>query len=216
MEIDTLIDNVKVLYGTYGWWSIAIVVVVMALMIPVNFGIKKAFEKQTDEKIVRLRKLISAVLVFVVAIAVLYFFEWVFGDHNYNIGYILTNCIPVALMTMVLWTIIKVIRDIGFLPFIRWISGKLSESKYFKEMYAAIEIDDKIKDTIYSALTNMIGKNTDGTTEKIDEYFNANKQVIYNFIKSTLSCAKESADAKQVMDQFHALFTVTNKEEEII
>ena len=216
MEIDCLIEKAKMLFATYGWWSIAIVIVVTALMFPVNFGLKKAFEKQTNEKIIRLQKILSALCVFVVAAVVLYFFELVFGEHNYDFGYIFINTMSVAFMSMALWAIIKVARDCGIKPLIVWISGKLYESKYVKSLYDKIEINDVVKSNIWNFLSELIEKNTDGTVEKIDEYFSSNKQSIYNYIKTTLAFAEESGDAKQVMEQFHELFTCKSKDNEII
>lgn len=174
---------VQELYTLFGWWALAIVLTTVVCMIPINKGIKYLFNRlslsteaksddTTETKITqinRLRKVVSSICVFVVAIIVLYLFQWIFGTQNYNIEYILSNCIPIGMCAMFAWAIIKSIKEAGVLPVVSWIAEKLETTGYIDKLFENIPIDKKISESVYKMLKSKIATIS---TDETDSYFN--------------------------------------------
>ena len=61
--METFLEEAKMLFDNFGWYSIILVVITTALMIPINILYKKLFKKDSLD---RLRKTFSGVSVFIV------------------------------------------------------------------------------------------------------------------------------------------------------
>ena len=66
MDAQKLLDEAKLLFQNFGWFSIVLVLATTLLMIPLNMLYKKIMN---NEKIERLRKTISCVSVYLIAMA---------------------------------------------------------------------------------------------------------------------------------------------------
>lgn len=77
--IRTVFSSGANLYSSYSFYLFIIVAAVVIVMIPINFGIKKAFKKASNPALIRLRKALSTTAVFAVTIGALYLFQLIVG-----------------------------------------------------------------------------------------------------------------------------------------
>lgn len=199
---------VEKLYTTFGAWALAMIAVTFLVMIPINIGVKALFNLVIEKKLVknenattteleRLRKMSSTVIVFIVAIVVLYLFEWIFGSKNYDFSYVLANCFPIGVCSMALWSIVKSIKQVGFEPVITWIASKLETSGHISKLLSAIDIDENVKVEIYKAIETKI-KTTD--TSKVESYVNTQ---LSNDVASLLKLYGITTNISTVAKQFY-------------
>lgn len=151
----------KQLYSWFGWWSVAIVCAVTLIMIPINLLIKKIFERAKSDSVVRIRKTISSLMVFVVAFGTLALACLIF-KMPFTFGFGLVGCVPTGALAMVVWAIIKVIVDCGIGPII----SAVSKSKSVKKLLKSTGLDKDIVNAIYHKLDELVD-NTDGENAQL-------------------------------------------------
>lgn len=134
--MDMYLDEAKMLFENFGWYSIILVVITTVLMIPINLLYKKLFKK---ESLVRLRKMISAISVFIVSFGIVALFTGLVLKQPITTTYLLASCSCCGSLSMVLWAIIKLIRDYGLSPILK----AISESKKAKEWLKEVGISEK-------------------------------------------------------------------------
>lgn len=134
--MEQYLEDAKMLFGHFGWYSILLVVGTTLLMIPLNLLYKKLFKKDGLD---RLRKTISAVSVFVVAFGLVAFFTGVVLREVITMSYLVASSSCCGSLSMVLWAIIKLIRDCGIAPILK----AIAESKKAKEWLKEVGISDK-------------------------------------------------------------------------
>lgn len=134
--MEQYLEDAKMLFGHFGWYSILLVFGTTLLMIPLNLLYKKLFKKDGLD---RLRKTISAVSVFVVAFGLVAFFTGVVLREVITMSYLVASSSCCGSLSMVLWAIIKLIRDCGIAPILK----AIAESKKAKEWLKEVGISDK-------------------------------------------------------------------------
>lgn len=125
-----LSDAGKMLFEHFGWYSLLLVLGTTLLMMPINLLYKKIMKKDSLE---RLRKTISALSVYAIALGLVAFFTGVVLKEPLTISYLLSSSISCGLLSMLLWAIIKFIRDYGVLPIINAILSNKEAKKWLKE-----------------------------------------------------------------------------------
>lgn len=141
MDLDKTIVFVEQIFSYFGWYSIGLVSLTTLLMIPISLLLKKIFKSEGTQ---RLRKTISSLLVYLVSAGVVSLFTAIFRVQTITFHYLVSTSIPIALLAMLLWAIIKIIRDYGFKPLLKLIS----QSKAWKEGIYKLGVDKKIVDLI--------------------------------------------------------------------
>lgn len=139
----------KMLFEHFGWYSLLLVLGTTLLMIPLNLLLKKIMKKDGLE---RLRKTTSALCVYAIAGGLVAFFTGVVLKEPLTISYFFSSCISCGLLSMLLWAIIKFVRDYGVLPIINVVLSNKEAKKWLKEYgisSALVElINAKIEDYI--------------------------------------------------------------------
>ena len=153
MDIDKAVEYSKLLFNSFGWYSICLVVATTLIMIPVSILLKKIFKSEGTQ---RLRKTISAVMVYAVSLGVVASVTAIFKLRVITFDYLISTCIPVGLLAMFLWAIIKIVRDYGFKPLLKLIT----KSKAWKEGIYDLGVDKKVVD--------LVIKNADEYLKDID------------------------------------------------
>lgn len=224
---------VEKLYSNFGWWALLIVAVVTALMIPTNIGVKALFnlavsstEKSTKleesvkttriQQIERIRKVVSSLVVFVIAIVVLYLFEWIFGSKNYNFSYIISASLPTGICSMFVWALIKAIKDIGIVPVITKIAETLETSGYLSKLLASIDMDETTKKIIYEFIKDKVNKYANGDSAKVEEYLSSTSLAndVGNLIKLNGITTNIASIAQQFIEIAKSKLITTKKTEE--
>ena len=141
MDLDKTLVFVEQIFSYFGWYSIGLVALTTLIMIPISLLLKKIFKSEGTQ---RLRKTIASLLVYVISAGVVSAFTAIFKVSTITFHYLLSTSIPVALLAMLLWAIIKVVRDYGFKPLIKVIC----KSKAWKEGIYKLGVDKKIVDII--------------------------------------------------------------------
>lgn len=153
MDIDKAVEYSKLLFSSFGWYSVCLVVATTLIMIPVSILLKKIFKSEGTQ---RLRKTISAIMVYGVALGVVAAVTAIFKLRVITFDYLISTCIPVGLLAMFLWAIIKIVRDYGFKPLLKLIT----KSKAWKEGIYDLGVDKKVVD--------LVIKNADEYLKDID------------------------------------------------
>lgn len=148
----------NMLFEHFGWYSLLLVLGTTLLMIPLNLLLKKIMKKDSLE---RLRKTTSALCVYAIALGLVAFFTGVVLKEPLTISYLFSSCISCGLLSMLLWAIIKFVRDYGVLPIINVVLSNKEAKKWLKEY------------GISSALVDLINK-------KIEDYIKEKKIVSLN------------------------------------
>lgn len=191
-----IIDYVVQLFKGFGYWSIALVVATTLFMIPVNLLIKKIFSKATSDSVIRIRKTLSQSFVFVFSGVFILVFCLVF-EKPLDVNFITINAIPCGGLSMVLWCVIKVVRDVGFKPIIKLIVS----SNSFKKLLKDIPLDAKVKSTIFDALCNLVkdadGENAEVVINKSLELTARATQMLNGFVSNPKEIAVQLVDALQ-------------------
>lgn len=143
MEYQKIFDNAKLLFEYFGWYSLLLVLGTTLIMIPVNLLYKKIMKKDTLE---RLRKTLSSITVYIIALGLIALFTHFVIKAPLTFDYLMTSCLSCGLLSMLLWAIIKFVRDYGVLPIINSILKSKEANKWLKEM----GLSDKLISIIYS------------------------------------------------------------------
>lgn len=148
MDAQKLLDEAKLLFQNFGWFSIVLVLATTLLMIPLNMLYKKIMK---NEKIERLRKTISCVSVYLIAMALVAILTAIVRKPM-SFAYLVGGATSCGFLSMVLWAIIKLLRDYGWRPFVK----KLATSKEAKKWLKDLGISEGLLDLVNSKLDNFI------------------------------------------------------------
>lgn len=191
-------DNVIVKYfdqvfQAYGWWSLLLVLLTFGLMIPINLLVKKLFEKSISEPMDRLRKTISSGLVYVVAFALSYIYVAIFKVET-TAAIVFGNSLPVAVLAMGLWSVVKLARDGAIKPLLK---------KYQDPVKAKLKeitgVDAKIIDNIYGKLVEYV---KDSDVENAEMVLNHEKELLLKSI-DMLTGFTENVSSSDIASQLY-------------
>ena len=156
MDYKVIFDNCKLLFDYFGWFSILLVVGTTGIMIPLNILYKKLIKKDSLQ---RLRKLLSSLSVYVVALGIVSLFTGVVIKAPLTIQYLIGSTLACGLLAMMLWSIIKVIKDYGVAPIIK----SLAQSKEAKKALEDLGLDKNLVGTLMSGVDSYL-KSVNATT----------------------------------------------------
>lgn len=176
MDYKVVFDNCALLFEYFGWYSIFLVVATTGIMIPVNMLYKKLMKTESLE---RLRKVVSALSVYVIALALIAFFTGVVVKEPITAGYLFSAMLPLGLLAQVLWAVIKVIKDYGIEPILK----SIAQSKEAKQWFVSLGLDEGLANTIMTRIDNYL-KNVNAST--LDDVV-AQETILYQDLKSKLS-----------------------------
>lgn len=137
----------KLLFERFGWGSVVLVILTTAIMIPLNLLLKKLMNK---DGLSRLRKSISAVLVFVVALGVVAFFTGVWLKQPLTIEYLCSSSINCGILAMLLWGVIKIVLDYGWAPIWEAVLANKEAKAWLKEVGISNKLVDAVTDKVKS------------------------------------------------------------------
>lgn len=204
---EKIIDYVSILFAIYGWWFVALVISTFAIMLLVNWLLTKAFSKATTDALQRLRKTLSTLCVYVVASIVIIVANAIM-KHPFDIKFILINCVPVGALSMVVWAVVKIVRDLGFSKLIELIA----KSKTIKNLLAKLPIDKEVANTIYDKLIDAIdeskGDNAEIVATKETELLSMASSMLSGFVDAE----QISTTAQGIVDALKIKFNVVKKE----
>lgn len=175
-ELLKLLDNGKMLFENFGWFSVLLVLGTTLIMLPINMLYKKLMKK---ESLQRLRKTISCFSVYVVAFALIALFTSIATNHTITFGYLFSTSINCGLMSMLLWAIIKFARDYGVLPLINIILTNKEAKKWLKEL----GIDNSLVNLVNKKIEQYI---KDKNIVSIEDYIK-NEMLIANQVRTQLN-----------------------------
>lgn len=204
---EKIIDYVSNLFAIYGWWFVALVMSTFAIMLLVNWLLTKAFSKATTDALQRLRKTLSTLCVYVVSSTVIIVSNAIM-KHPFDIKFILINCVPVGALSMVVWAVVKIVRDLGFSKLIELIA----KSKTIKNLLAKLPIDKEVANTIYDKLIDAIneskGDNAEIVATKETELLSMASSMLSGFVDAE----QISTTAQGIVDALKIKFNVVKKE----
>lgn len=176
MDYKVVFDNCALLFEYFGWYSILLVVATTGIMIPINMLYKKLMKTEPLE---RLRKVVSALSVYVVALALIAFFTGVVVRQPITASYLFSAMLPLGLLAQVLWAIIKVIKDYGIEPILK----SITQSKEAKQWFVNLGLDEGLVNTIMTRIDNYL-KNVNAST--LDDVV-AQETILYQDLKNKLA-----------------------------
>lgn len=176
MDYKVVFDNCALLFEYFGWYSILLVVATTGIMIPINMLYKKLMKTEPLE---RLRKVVSALSVYVVALALIAFFTGVVVRQPITASYLFSAMLPLGLLAQVLWAIIKVIKDYGIEPILK----SITQSKEAKQWFVNLGLDEGLVNTIMTRIDNYL-KNVNVST--LDDVV-AQETILYQDLKNKLA-----------------------------
>lgn len=176
MDYKVVFDNCALLFDYFGWYSILLVVATTGIMIPINMLYKKLMKTESLE---RLRKVVSALSVYVVALALIAFFTGVVVKEPITASYLFSAMLPCGLLAQLLWAVIKVIKDYGIEPIIK----SIAQSKEAKQWFISLGLDEGLVDTIMTRIDNYL-KNVNAST--LDDVV-AQETILYQDLKNKLA-----------------------------
>jgi len=151
--LDKMLESWNKIYSLFGLWALALVGLTFLIMIPINCGFTKLFAKGGLTEIKsRTRKLISSIMVFVIAGGVIALFTIAVAKCELNFDLIYQGAIPCGLLAMLLRAAYKFIRDVGLAPFLK----AIAESKSFDNMLKDFNLDDLSKTIIKDYINNKL------------------------------------------------------------
>ena len=155
MSIQAIGTEAIKMFEVFGWYSVLLVLGTTLLMIPVNELYKLIMKK---ESLQRLRKTISTISVFGVAIGVIALFTAMVTHHPITFNYLLASSLPCGFLAQGLWVIIKLTRDYGW-TFVKWLFAKifktLASNKAFKKSLINLGINKSIVDVIADEILSI-------------------------------------------------------------
>ena len=160
MDFKVIFDNCALLFEYFGWYSILLVVGTFGLMIPLNLLYKKIMKKESLD---RLRKVISSVSVYAVALGLIALFTGVVIKAPLTASYLLGATLPCGILAQILWAVVKVVRDYGVQPLLK----AVAESKEFSNWLKSIGLDKNLVDNIMTGATNYLSSVNATTVEDV-------------------------------------------------
>lgn len=201
MDLDKTLVFVEQIFSYFGWYSIALVALTTFIMIPVSLLLKKIFKSESTQ---RLRKTISSLLVYGVSAGVVSAYTAIFKVATITFHYLVNTAIPIALLAMLLWAIIKVVRDYGFKPLLKIIS----KSKAWKEGIYKLGVDKKVVDLVIAKADKYLaGINATKAEEVIKQETILTRQIaaeINGFIDGTVNIGEVATKLAKAVVSKHS------------
>lgn len=167
MNIEVMFSNFGSLFKLFGWYSLLLIVGTVAIMFPINLLWKHLMKK---DELSRLRKTVSFISVYVVALAIIVAFTALVSHGNlYDYGYISGSTLALGFCAQVLWELIKLVRDYGFNKVVKLIAEKTNWNKLLKQFGKKYNIDTKLVDIVATEIEDKYLKNTDTTELEVFE-----------------------------------------------
>lgn len=204
---DKIIEYALQIYTVYGYWCIAIVLATFAIMCVVNFALTKAFSKCQNTALVRLRKTLSSVLVFVVAGLSLTIANLIL-KYKLDFKFIALNSVPVAGLSMILWAVVKVVRDMGIKPILEAIAN----SKTARNILKQIPLDKKLVNAVFDNLVSHIESSNGDNAEIVAKKQAELKSMAQTLLNGFVETEKLSTISAQFVEALKLKFK--NKEKE--
>ena len=193
-------SSITDLWRRFGWWAVLLVAATFGIMIGVNYLLKFLFRKAETTQMTALRKFLSTLSVFVVAIGVMYLFNIIVDNKGvYSFTYALNNAIPIASAAMMLWAIWKVIARVGLLPLFALLKNRYG--KEFTAVYNAIPLDNSVKKIILKKIEDYIADRVPDDLD-VNKYIDENDIIIYQKIQNLLEGFVDSGMLQDVSEQF--------------
>ena len=187
MELGKIIDNCKLLFDYFGWYSLLLVLGTTLLMIPINLLYKKIMVK---EKLQRLRKtIISPLTVYALSIGLVALFTWLIVKVPLTAEYLFNATVPCVILSMFLWAIIKIIIDYGFAPIIKAISNSKEAQKWISDLGLNKSVVDLIVSNVNKYLATTDTKTVDDVISKTNEIDSLIRQHLSGFTSGDISVA---------------------------
>lgn len=200
MDYKVVFDNCALLFEYFGWYSILLVIGTTGLMIPLNLLYKKIMKK---DSLSRLRKVVSALSVYVVALGLVAFFTGVVVKQSITASYLFSAMLPCGLLAQVLWAVIKVIKDYGIAPIVK----SIAQSKEAKQWMVDLGINESLVNTIMTRIDNYLSNVNATTFEDVV----AQETVIYQDLKNKLAgfvdATKLDEAATKILEQVKSKYT---------
>lgn len=200
MDYKVVFDNCALLFEYFGWYSILLVIGTTGLMIPLNLLYKKIMKK---DSLSRLRKVVSALSVYVIALGLVAFFTGVVVKQPITVSYLFSAMLPCGLLAQVLWAVIKVIKDYGIAPIVK----SIAQSKEAKQWMVDLGINESLVNTIMTRIDNYLSNVNATTFEDVV----AQETVIYQDLKNKLAgfvdATKLDEAATKILEQVKAKYT---------
>lgn len=201
MELDKTLVFVEQIFSHFGWYSLALVALTTFIMIPVSLLLKKIFKSESTQ---RLRKTISSLLVYGVSVGVVSAYTAIFKVATITFHYLVNTAIPIALLAMLLWAIIKVVRDYGFKPLLKLIS----QSKSWKEGIYKLGVDKKVVDLVIAKADKYLaGINATKAEEVIKQETMLTSQIateITGFVDGTVNISEVATKLAKAVVSKHS------------
>lgn len=199
MDYKVVFNNCALLFEYFGWYSILLVVGTTGLMIPLNLLYKKIMKKDSFS---RLRKIVSALSVYVIALGLVAFFTGVVVKQPITASYLFSAMLPCGLLAQVLWAVIKVIKDYGIAPIVK----SIAQSKEAKKWMVDLGINESLVNTIMTRIDNYLSNVNATTFEDVV----AQETVIYQDLKNKLAgfvdATKLDEAATKILEQVKAKY----------
>lgn len=200
MDYKVVFDNCALLFEYFGWYSILLVIGTTGLMIPLNLLYKKIMKK---DSLSRLRKVVSALSVYVIALGLVAFFTGVVVKQPITVSYLFSAMLPCGLLAQALWAVIKVIKDYGIAPIVK----SIAQSKEAKQWMVDLGINESLVNTIMTRIDNYLSNVNATTFEDVV----AQETVIYQDLKNKLAgfvdATKLDEAATKILEQVKSKYT---------
>lgn len=151
MDYQKFFDTMKMLFEHFGWYSLLLVLATTLIMIPINMLYKKLFKKDNLD---RLRKTISCMSVYLIALGLVAFFTGVVLKETITIDYLVASSMNCGLLSMFLWAVIKFVRDYGVLPIANMVLENKKAKAWLKELGVPEKLVEVLRDEVKSKMGN--------------------------------------------------------------
>lgn len=151
MDYQKFFDTMKMLFEHFGWYSLLLVLATTLIMIPINMLYKKLFKKDNLD---RLRKTISCLSVYLIALGLVAFFTGVVLKETITIDYLVASSMNCGLLSMFLWAVIKFVRDYGVLPIANMVLENKKAKAWLKELGVSEKLVEVLRDEVKGKMGN--------------------------------------------------------------
>lgn len=186
MSFEHILEEATLLFEYFGLFSLLLVLGTFLLMIPLNIVYKKIMKTQS---LSRLRKVLSALSVYLVAMGLIALFTAVVIKKPVTFSYVASTSLPCGFLAQTLWTIIKFVRDYGFAPLV----AKATQNKEFLAQLEELGVSKKlvniILDNAQSYLNDKNIKDLDTYTTKELELSNKIRSELTGFVTGDINKA---------------------------
>ena len=159
-------------------------------MIPINLLYKKLMKKECLQ---RLRKLISSLSVYGVALGLVALFTATVIKQPLTAEYLLGATLSCGLLAMLLWSVIKVVKDYGISPILK----SMAQSNDVKKALKELGLDKKLVDMVMSNVDNYLKSVNAKTFEDV-----ANQELAINRdLRTKLAGFVDSSNMDSVVGQ---------------